>query len=124
MGFDKPDVGCVIHFQRLPSVIHYYQQVGRAGPAIEEAYGVLLSGDEDDEIADYFMRTAFPSEEEVDPVLMAVRAANRGSSAPASRNHSISQPAARKPSKPDRRPESSRPSRPSVTDPSLAPSRK
>ena len=31
MGFDKPDLGFVVHFQRPPSVVHYYQQVGRAG---------------------------------------------------------------------------------------------
>ncbi len=60
MGFDKPDLGFVVHYQRPGSAIAYYQQVGRAGRAVDEAYGVLLSGREDDEIADYFIRTAFP----------------------------------------------------------------
>lgn len=75
MGFDKPDIGFVVHFQRPGSVVHYYQQVGRAGRAIDRAYGVLLSGAEDDEIADYFIRTAFPSAQEVGEVLGALEAA-------------------------------------------------
>ncbi len=60
MGFDKPDLGFVVHFQRPGSVVAYYQQVGRAGRAVDSAYGILLSGREDDEIQDYFIRTAFP----------------------------------------------------------------
>jgi len=73
MGFDKPDLGFVTHFQRPASVVHYYQQVGRAGRAVEKAYGILMSGAEDDEIADYFIRTAFPSPAEVEALLDALR---------------------------------------------------
>jgi ATP-dependent DNA helicase RecQ len=75
MGFDKPDLGFVVHFQRPGSVVHYYQQVGRAGRAIDQAHGVLMSGAEDDEIADYFIRAAFPSAEEVAEVLRALERA-------------------------------------------------
>jgi ATP-dependent DNA helicase RecQ len=82
MGFDKADLGFVIHFQRPASVVHYYQQVGRAGRAVDDAYGVLLNGEEDDAIADYFIRTAFPSPQEVDRLLAVMQAASETMSVP------------------------------------------
>lgn len=78
MGFDKSDLAFVIHYQRPKSVVDYYQQVGRAGRGIESAYGVLLNGDEDDEIADYFIRQAFPDEGMVRRVLDAIANAREG----------------------------------------------
>ena len=73
MGFDKPDLGFVIHFQRPGSVVAYYQQVGRAGRAVESAFGILLSGREDDEIQDYFIRTAFPPHQVMQDVLTTLQ---------------------------------------------------
>lgn len=69
MGFDKPDLAFVLHYQRPGSVIAYYQQVGRAGRALEHARGVLLSGREDDDIGEYFIETAFPPTAHMEQVL-------------------------------------------------------
>ena len=74
MGFDKPDLGFVVHYQRPGSPIAYYQQVGRAGRAVENAFGILLSGREDDAIADYFLATAFPPAARMREILAALEA--------------------------------------------------
>lgn len=69
MGYDKPDLGFVVHYQAPSSIVEYYQQVGRAGRAIEHAIGILMSGEEDSHIHDYFRRSAFPKEEWVRNIL-------------------------------------------------------
>ncbi|MCY4000870.1 MAG: RecQ family ATP-dependent DNA helicase [Bacteroidetes bacterium] len=78
MGFDKPDLSFIIHYQRPSSVIHYYQQVGRAGRGITDAYGFLMWGEEDERIADYFVDNAFPSQDEIDLVMKALEEADGG----------------------------------------------
>lgn len=75
MGFDKPDLAFVVHFQLPQSLIHYYQQVGRAGRAVDDAWGVLLHGDGDRRITDWFIGQAFPPVETYGTVLSGLRLA-------------------------------------------------
>lgn len=72
MGFDKPDLGFVVHLGAPASPISYYQQIGRAGRAAERADVVLVPGPEDRAIWNYFASLAFPPEDVVRRVLDAL----------------------------------------------------
>ncbi|MGW3289522.1 RecQ family ATP-dependent DNA helicase [Streptomyces sp. NPDC001002] len=83
MGFDKPDLGFVVHLGSPSSPIAYYQQVGRAGRGVEHADVLLLPGKEDEAIWRYFADTAFPPETQVRQTLAALADAGRPVSVPA-----------------------------------------
>ncbi|MFF9061738.1 RecQ family ATP-dependent DNA helicase [Streptomyces sp. NPDC014882] len=83
MGFDKPDLGFVVHLGSPSSPIAYYQQVGRAGRGVEHAEVLLLPGKEDEAIWRYFADTAFPPETQVRQTLSALADAGRPLSVPA-----------------------------------------
>lgn len=72
MGFDKPDLGFVVHLGAPSSPIAYYQQVGRAGRATDSAEVILLPGAEDQDVWRYFASVAFPSESMVRNVIGAL----------------------------------------------------
>ena len=72
MGFDKPDLGFVVHYQAPASTLACYQQVGRAGRAVPHAVGVLMGGHEDAGVHEHFRNTALPKPSEVQAVLDAL----------------------------------------------------
>ncbi|MGI8702558.1 MAG: RecQ family ATP-dependent DNA helicase [Nocardioidaceae bacterium] len=76
MGFDKPDLGFVIHLGAPPSPIAYYQQVGRAGRGVDEAVVILVPGLEDADIWVYFASLSFPPERDVREAITALEAAD------------------------------------------------
>src|ERR1700678_165887 len=92
MGFDKPDLGFVVHLGAPPSPVAYYQQIGRAGRAMsgrpgEHAEVILLPGREDRDIWAYFASLAFPPERQVRATLAALAEAGRPLSTGALETH-------------------------------------
>ncbi|WP_286956972.1 RecQ family ATP-dependent DNA helicase [Brevibacterium sp. UBA7493] len=74
MGFDKPDLGFVIHFGAPSSPVAYYQQVGRAGRATDSADVLLMPGPEDERIWEYFATASMPDEQTAAAVLASLSA--------------------------------------------------
>ncbi|WP_349826994.1 RecQ family ATP-dependent DNA helicase [Brevibacterium litoralis] len=69
MGFDKPDLGFVVHLGAPSSAVAYYQQVGRAGRGTDNADVLLLPGPEDPDIWEYFATASMPEEDAAKAVL-------------------------------------------------------
>src|ERR1700761_444931 len=87
MGFDKPDLGFVVHLGAPQSPVAYYQQIGRAGRGVERAAVVLLPGREDRDIWAYFASLAFPAEGPVRTTLETLSEAGRPLSTAAIETH-------------------------------------
>src|SRR5215469_11370186 len=87
MGFDKPDLGFVVHLGAPQSPVAYYQQIGRAGRGVERAEVVLLPGQEDRDIWAYFASLAFPPERQVRATLETLADAGRPLSTAALETH-------------------------------------
>jgi len=77
MGYDKPDLGFVVHVGAPQSPVAYYQQIGRAGRGVRRAEVILLPGPEDRDIWAYFGSLAFPPEPVVRATLGALADAGR-----------------------------------------------
>ncbi|MFT4088225.1 MAG: DEAD/DEAH box helicase [Gordonia sp. (in: high G+C Gram-positive bacteria)] len=82
MGFDKPDLGFVVHVGAPPSPVSYYQQVGRAGRALDEAVVMLLASGMDESVWEYFATATIPKPAHMDRLLAALDEADGPMSVP------------------------------------------
>ena len=72
MGFDKPDLSFVVHYQQPGNIISYYQQIGRAGRNIDEAHIILMHGPGDEDIQQHFIDTAFPQPKQIENTIQTL----------------------------------------------------
>ncbi|YAL84551.1 DEAD/DEAH box helicase [Dermacoccaceae bacterium W4C1] len=83
MGYDKPDLGFVVHVGAPPSPVSYYQQVGRAGRAIDHAAVVLLPSAADDSVWEYFATATIPRQDRIELLLTTLAGHDEPMSVPA-----------------------------------------
>lgn len=74
MGYDKPDLGFVVHVGAPPSPVAYYQQVGRAGRAIDHAAVAVLPSGADTGVWEYYATSTLPDHRQCERLLEALRA--------------------------------------------------
>jgi ATP-dependent DNA helicase RecQ len=72
MGYDKPDLAFCVHLGSPASPVAYYQQVGRAGRALEDAQAILVPAESDERIWDFFATSGIPDEQQVERILEAL----------------------------------------------------
>ncbi len=83
MGFDKPDLGFVVHVGASPSPVSYYQQIGRAGRGLDHAFVILLPSHADEPIWEYFATATIPVADDVHTLLDALRDSEETMTVPA-----------------------------------------
>jgi len=82
MGYDKPDLGFVVHLGAPSSPVSYYQHIGRAGRAVRQSDVLLLPGIEDEAVWRYFATASMPRQEDAEAVLAALSASSSPMSTP------------------------------------------
>jgi ATP-dependent DNA helicase RecQ len=83
MGYDKPDLAFCLHVGSPASPVDYYQQIGRAGRALDTAVVTLLPAESDEQLWEYFATASIPDPDHAEQVLAAMRNAGGPLSVPA-----------------------------------------
>ena len=96
VGYDKPDLKFVIHYGAPGSLRAYYQQVGRAGRAIQQAVGLMMLDPNDVKVHGHFWRQTFPHKKEVNRVLDELHSNTRLTIGQLTKNLNIQYPKIRK----------------------------